>query len=126
MGSIVIGALSTAMAGVLSLSSAALAAETGTDIGAFGPALSGGGAAAAVGGLVWVAKKVINGELVPRDVADAARQMRECLERAESRENSLMSQVSVLSTRLDSNTAALAEMKASIARIERRRRGGAE
>lgn len=46
------------------------AADGGSDVA---PLLSGGGSLTAVGALVFFARKVFNGELVPRDVAEQGR-----------------------------------------------------
>lgn len=54
------------------------------------PFLSGGGAAAAVGGLVYVTRKLLNGELVPRSVAERENELSQAVVAAGHREAKYM------------------------------------
>lgn len=85
-------ALVTALVGVVSMS-APVVAQTGSELG---PWVSGGGAAAAVGALVYMAKLLADGKLVAINTAererydqDALKQMGELVKKGMSREDVL-------------------------------------
>lgn len=74
----VAAAIASALVGVIAstLGSVLLLAQTtGTDT--LAPYVSGGGAAAAVAGLVYIAKKLASGELVAVPIANVMRQQEE-------------------------------------------------
>lgn len=59
----------------------ALAAQTAAPTNELAPYISGGGAAAAVGGLVYIARLMANGRLVARDPAVEAEALKGLLDR---------------------------------------------
>lgn len=68
-----VAALSIAGAGNLGLIATAAAAEPTSTLA---PWIQGGGSAAAVGGLVYMARLIANGRLVPREVKDTEDDLR--------------------------------------------------
>lgn len=79
----VIGALVLAVGGAVTTISGALLAASGDSVG---PWVSGGGAAAAVGGLVYVAKKFAAGELAAVNLTELVEQIVGLLRDSQARE----------------------------------------
>lgn len=80
----IIATVGVAVVGLVANVGGYILAAEGTD---FAPLVSGGGTATAVAALVWIAKKIVAGELVPRNVAALEQFMREQLEDAQRRED---------------------------------------
>lgn len=64
----------------------AQATDPGSDIAAY---ISGGGSAAAVGGLVYMARKILNGDLISRPTAVAEKELVRLINEAHNREEAL-------------------------------------
>jgi hypothetical protein len=77
-----------AMLGVGALAAADPTAAT--DPGSLAPYISGGGAAAAVSGLLWVLKKLLDGSLVPQQVRDQQIELGSAIVAAAQREDRVM------------------------------------
>jgi hypothetical protein len=83
----VVLAATFSFAGAAASIGAVIAEVGGTDLG---PWVSGGGAAAAVGGLVYVAKKFASGDVVAFPVADVVFKLQEQHEREDQRHRTEM------------------------------------
>lgn len=82
-------ALGVAFAGnsALLLSASDVAGQTGSDLA---PWLQGGGSAAAVAGLVYVARLIVTGQLVPRPVKDVEAELGASILAAAQREDRVL------------------------------------
>jgi hypothetical protein len=72
------GFIITALGGMASVVGVVASASGNGDVGQY---LSGGGAAAAVGGLVYVARLMATGQLVARDTHEESETLKDYLER---------------------------------------------
>ena len=80
----VVGALAVSIGGLVMSLTGSLLATSHDGAAEIAPYVSHGGTGAAVLALIWVVKKVVAGELVPRNVAEADRaivRITEALER---------------------------------------------
>lgn len=116
------------------------AAETASETGStLAPWLQGGGSAAAVGGLVYVARLIVTGQLVPRPVREAEAELAAGILAAAQREDRVLTLAETAQRdhdmcreRADRTLVALTEMTAAMREVseemrywrEMRQRGG--
>jgi hypothetical protein len=94
-----VSAISTAVLGVTASTAGLLAQAAAPDVA---PWVSAGGATAAVGGLVYVARLLASGELVASPVADRERDLRRLVHQSERREERLQELLEEAGRREDS------------------------
>lgn len=100
-------ALGAAASGTVAstFAAAVTAVGAGGDVSTLAPYMSGGGAVSAVAGLVYMARKLVNGDLVPRPVKEQEAELAAAIRAAAERET-------LMRATIEASTAAIRESNA--------------